>query len=128
MRSYLHALGRVARLAGGFEHLPPPFIFKELLKSKQLDSHAARYLSFQILFLEYPSYPIHLRTVGMDERTRTDGVGVCGRILTAKTMTAHNTFEQPYAVRPAPCDGARRPGQTLTVELPPKSPVVLALQ
>ncbi len=53
---------------------------------------------------------------------------VSGRILTAETMNAHNTFEQPNAVRPAPFDGARLSGETLTVTLPPKSLVVLALQ
>ncbi|GIV60388.1 MAG: hypothetical protein KatS3mg043_1477 [Rhodothermaceae bacterium] len=43
-------------------------------------------------------------------------------------MNAHNTFEQPDAVRPAPFDGARLTGATRTVALPPKSVVVLALE
>ena len=52
---------------------------------------------------------------------------VTGRILTAPTMQAHNTFDQPDAVRPAPFTGARLAGATLTVELPAKSVVVLEL-
>jgi alpha-N-arabinofuranosidase len=53
---------------------------------------------------------------------------VSGRILTADQMTAHNTFEQPNAVRPVAFDGARLSGETLTVQLPPKSVVVLELR
>lgn len=50
-----------------------------------------------------------------------------GRILTASTMNAHNTFEQPNAVQPAPFDGARLAGQTLTIDLPPKSVIMVEL-
>jgi alpha-L-arabinofuranosidase len=52
---------------------------------------------------------------------------VSGRILTADDMTAHNTFAAPDVVRPVPFDGARLAGETLTVELPPRAVVVLAL-
>ena len=52
---------------------------------------------------------------------------VSGRILTAKNMHAHNTFDQPDAVRPAPFDGARLSGENLSIALPPKSIVVLEL-
>jgi alpha-N-arabinofuranosidase len=50
-----------------------------------------------------------------------------GRVLTAGTMNAHNTFEQPAAVRPAPFDGVRVSSEGITVELPAKSIVVLEL-
>ena len=53
---------------------------------------------------------------------------VSGRILTASTMNAHNTFEQPNAVQLAPFTGATLAGDHLTVELPPKSVVVLELR
>jgi alpha-L-arabinofuranosidase len=53
---------------------------------------------------------------------------VSGRILTANTMTAHNTFDRPNAVTPAEFRGARLQGNTLTVELPAKSVVVLELR
>jgi len=53
---------------------------------------------------------------------------VSGRILTAETMTAHNTFEQPDAVAPTSFHGARLKGEQLTIMLPPKSMVVLELE
>jgi len=53
---------------------------------------------------------------------------VSGRILTAPAINAHNTFDAPETVKPAPFTGARISGGTLTVTLPPKSVVVLDLQ
>jgi len=54
--------------------------------------------------------------------------GVTGRVLTATAMNAHNTFEHPAAVQPAPFRGARLTGAVLTVELPSKSVVALELK
>ena len=48
-----------------------------------------------------------------------------GRILTAKAMDAHNTFDQPHAIEPAPFT-ARGDAEGLTVDLPPKAVVVLS--
>jgi alpha-N-arabinofuranosidase len=53
--------------------------------------------------------------------------GVSGRILTAPAMTAHNTFDAPHAVEPAPFQGATLSGSQLSVALPPMSVVVLEL-
>ena len=53
---------------------------------------------------------------------------VSGRVLTAAAMNAHNTFDQPTAVQPAPFTGARLSGEKITVDLPPKSVVLLELQ
>jgi alpha-L-arabinofuranosidase len=53
---------------------------------------------------------------------------VTGRILTADAMNAHNTFAAPDAVKPAPFTGAKLAGDTLTLTLPAKSVVVLALE
>jgi alpha-N-arabinofuranosidase len=53
---------------------------------------------------------------------------VSGRILTAATMSAHNTFDRPTAVQPAAVNGAKLNGGALTVELPAKSIVVLELR
>lgn len=53
---------------------------------------------------------------------------VRGRILTAEAMDAHNTFEAPETLTPAPFTGARLDGERLTVELPAKSVVVLTLE
>lgn len=52
---------------------------------------------------------------------------VSGRILTAEVMDAHNAFDAPPVVEPAPFTGARLQGGRLSVRLPAKSLVVLAL-
>jgi alpha-N-arabinofuranosidase len=62
---------------------------------------------------------------------KLDGVtaqSVSGRILTAGAMNAHNTFEQPDAVKPADFTGAQMTGGILHVTLPAKSVVVLQLK
>ncbi|MBE7558897.1 alpha-N-arabinofuranosidase [bacterium] len=53
---------------------------------------------------------------------------VSGRILTARAMNAHNTFDKPHALEPATFNGAKLTGATLQVTLPPKSVVVLRLE
>jgi alpha-N-arabinofuranosidase len=57
---------------------------------------------------------------------------VTGRVLTADLINAHNTFEQPEVMRPVPFEGARLNGSIadgckLSVQLPAKSVVLLAL-
>lgn len=53
---------------------------------------------------------------------------VSGRVLTADAITAHNTFDRPEVVKPAAFNGASLNGNTLKVELPAKSVVVLRLE
>lgn len=53
---------------------------------------------------------------------------VSGLVLTAPQMDAHNGFDVPPAVQPAPYRGARIVGGRLTADLPPKSLVVLTLE
>jgi len=53
---------------------------------------------------------------------------VSGRILTADQMTAHNTFENPEVVAPAPFEGANIVEGRLKIDLPPMSLVVLELE
>jgi alpha-L-arabinofuranosidase len=53
--------------------------------------------------------------------------GVSGRILTAKAINTHNTFEQPEQVKPADFDNATLSGTTLAIDLPTKSVVMLEL-
>ena len=57
-----------------------------------------------------------------------DVSGVAGRLLTAETMGAHNTFEQPAAVQPVEFKGAKLSDGMLTIQLPSKSVVVLELR
>jgi alpha-N-arabinofuranosidase len=54
--------------------------------------------------------------------------GVSGQIVTAGDMRAYNSFDHPDVVRPAAFDGAQVNGDVLTVALPAKSVVVLALR
>jgi alpha-N-arabinofuranosidase len=53
---------------------------------------------------------------------------VTGRVLTAPTINAYNSFEQPDVVKPAPFTGAQVAGGRLTATLPPRSVVVLELR
>lgn len=53
---------------------------------------------------------------------------VTGRILTAPVMDAHNTFENPDNVKPAPFKNASLKNGVLDVEMPPMSVVVLELK
>jgi alpha-N-arabinofuranosidase len=50
-----------------------------------------------------------------------------GRILTAEAMDAHNTFDRPDAVKPAPFNGADVAGDRLIVTLPAKSVATLRI-
>jgi len=50
-----------------------------------------------------------------------------GRVLTAATMDAHNTFARPEALVPAPYVATAGPSG-LTLDLPPKSVVVVAVR
>jgi alpha-N-arabinofuranosidase len=71
--------------------------------------------------------PNQPRTVNVSVRGQSVS-SVSGRILTSDRMNAYNSFEQPNAVRPTAFDGARLTGETLTVQLPAKSIVVLELR
>ena len=66
-----------------------------------------------------------IRGAGWNDANRP---GVNGRILTADTMQAHNTFEDPHAVRIAPFDDARYAGGVLCAPLPAMSVVALEIR
>jgi alpha-N-arabinofuranosidase len=79
---------------------------------------------------------IHLSLVNADPRhgahlaCALDGRAlgaITGRVLTADTMQAHNTFDHPDAVQPAPFTAFAAMGGSLTVDLPAKSVVVLEI-
>jgi alpha-N-arabinofuranosidase len=58
----------------------------------------------------------------------TNKSSVCGSILTAVEMNAHNTFEEPENVKPMAFCGASLAGNVLDVKLPSKSVVVLTIE
>jgi alpha-N-arabinofuranosidase len=51
-----------------------------------------------------------------------------GRVLTAPTMQAHNTFEEPETIKPAEFSGFKVTDAGFTVTLPAKSVVVLTVE
>ncbi|HQH73497.1 MAG TPA: alpha-L-arabinofuranosidase C-terminal domain-containing protein, partial [bacterium] len=53
---------------------------------------------------------------------------VSGQILTADTITAHNTFDNPEAVKPTAFSGASLQGNRISLTMPPKSIVVLEVE
>ncbi|MNJ55881.1 Intracellular exo-alpha-L-arabinofuranosidase 2 [compost metagenome] len=56
------------------------------------------------------------------------GAKVSGTIITADKMNAHNTFEQPEAVKPAEFTGAAVQGNKLAIKLPAMSVVTIAVE
>lgn len=52
---------------------------------------------------------------------------VTGRILTAATLDAHNSFDKPETVQPVTFNGASLDGNQLTIEMPAKSVVTLTI-
>jgi alpha-N-arabinofuranosidase len=80
---------------------------------------------------------VHLSLVNTDP-TRTIKVdtklagksfkGVKGEVLTSGTMQAHNTFDKPETLKPAPFAGAKLAGDTLSIQLPAMSVVMLELE
>ena len=76
---------------------------------------------------------LHVSLVNLDPTRSADvklgraAERVTGRILTARRINEHNTFEAPERVHPMPFDGVTSSGGELTAAIPPKSVVVLAL-
>jgi alpha-N-arabinofuranosidase len=92
----------------------------EVSASASRDSGGAIHLS---LVNTNPDAPV-------DVACRIEGAevkSVSGRILTARSMTSHNTFGAPHEVEPKPFTGAAASGGGLSVTLPPLSVVVLTL-
>ncbi len=58
----------------------------------------------------------------------TRPTSVTGRALTADTMNAHNTFDNPEEVQPDAFDKFDFEGNILTVTLPPRSVVLLGIE
>ncbi len=53
---------------------------------------------------------------------------ITGEVLTASTMNAMNTFDNPNAIQPAPFSDYRIQDAQMSLSIPPKSVVVLELQ
>jgi alpha-N-arabinofuranosidase len=80
---------------------------------------------------------VHLSLVNLDpKRSATlrldiSGTGserISGRVLTAASMNALNTFEAKDSVKPVPFTGIQRQGAQVTLDIPSKSVTVLDIQ
>ncbi|MDP6042696.1 MAG: alpha-L-arabinofuranosidase C-terminal domain-containing protein, partial [Candidatus Latescibacteria bacterium] len=79
---------------------------------------------------------IHLSICNTDPNTSTTltcdlrgihATSVTGQVLTADTITAHNTFDNPNTLYPANFNGATLNGTALSIDLPAKSVIVLKI-
>jgi alpha-N-arabinofuranosidase len=79
---------------------------------------------------------VHISLVNLDPKRnvslgiRVQGVqakNVTGQVLTGNAMNTMNTFDAPNTIRPAPFKAIKRSGERVTVELPSKSVVTLAI-
>jgi alpha-N-arabinofuranosidase len=71
----------------------------------------------------HAAFPVKLKA----KLDGVDATKVAGRILTADSFDAHNTFDAPNQVKPTDFSGADIDGNTLTAEIPPRAVVVLKL-
>ena len=58
----------------------------------------------------------------------TSRTKVTGTVLTAEQMNAHNTFENPEAIKPAVFNGASINENIISISMPSKSVVVLTVE
>lgn len=53
---------------------------------------------------------------------------ISGRVLTGPAMDTRNSFDQPHQIQPVAFNGAKGRGDSLTIDLPAKSVVVLTIE
>lgn len=107
--------------------LTSPWYDKDDFAMPAVSASAVRDVGGQVHVALANADPGHPVTVNL----KLDGVqetSVAGQIITASDMRAFNGFDHPDAVRPAPFTNARIANGALTVDLPPKSVVVLDLR
>jgi alpha-N-arabinofuranosidase len=80
---------------------------------------------------------LHLSVVNLDPNhtaeitTNIEGLAaskITGEVLTASTMNAMNTFDNPNAVQPSPFSGFSVTNTEVNLRVPPKSVIVLEIQ
>jgi alpha-N-arabinofuranosidase len=79
---------------------------------------------------------VYVALVNTNPRDATDvtldvagqaATSVRGQVLTADAMDAHNTFQNPQAIKPAPFSAAAAGGK-LTIKVPAKAVMVVAVE
>jgi alpha-N-arabinofuranosidase len=106
--------------------LKTPDLAESPVKIPTVSASASRDAAGKIHVSLVNTNPDSAVTVSCDVAGASVGA-VTGRILTAPSMTAHNTFDAPHLVEPAPFTGASVSGSRLSVVLPPLSIVVLEI-
>jgi len=89
--------------------------------SSSVDSVGAVHISLVNLD-PYRQQPIKIPLQGLPSKT------ISGRILSSEKFNDINSFEQPNKIRIVDFKGAKKQGDDLLVQLPPKSVVVLELR
>jgi alpha-N-arabinofuranosidase len=91
-----------------------------------ISATAARAKDGKVYIALVNTHPTRASDVTLNVAGLTVG-GVAGQVLTADAMDAHNTFEQPQAIKPAPFS-ARAQGGKLTIKVPAKAVMVFAVE
>ena len=79
-------------------------------------------LIYGLLFISLNNYGQKRKAYGAEFKI------VTGSILTGPEMDSHNTFDEPENIKPSDFKNLKINGNTITVEMPSKSVVVLELK
>jgi alpha-N-arabinofuranosidase len=91
-----------------------------------ISATAARAKDGKVYIALVNTHPTRASDVTLNVAGLTVG-GVAGQVLTADAMDAHNTFEQPQAIKPAPFSARAQDGK-LTIKVPAKAVMVFAVE
>lgn len=91
-----------------------------------ISATAARAKDGKVYVALVNTHPTRASDVTLNVAGLTVG-GVAGQVLTADAMDAHNTFEKPQAIKPAPFSARAQDGK-LTIKVPAKAVMVFAVE
>jgi alpha-N-arabinofuranosidase len=91
-----------------------------------ISATAARAKDGKVYIALVNTHPTRATDVTLNVAGLTVG-GVAGQVLTADAMDAHNTFEKPQAIKPAPFSARAQDGK-LTIKVPAKAVMVFAVE
>lgn len=91
-----------------------------------ISATAARAKDGKVYIALVNTHPTRASDVTLNVAGLTVG-GVAGQVLTADAMDAHNTFEKPQAIKPAPFSARAQDGK-LTIKVPAKAVMVFAVE
>jgi alpha-N-arabinofuranosidase len=91
-----------------------------------ISASAARAKDGKVYVALVNTNPLEATDVSLDLPGQTVA-SVRGQVLTADAMDAHNTFDKPQAIKPAPFSASAAGGK-LTVKVPAKAVMVFAVE